>query len=226
MKLHITTNHVLRGLVYFLGIILTGLGVNVLLRSSLGAGAWDTVIYNLRAFFKNNLSIDVTLGTVSFMIYLVVLSYVMWYYKKLKFLFVFIPMFGIALAIDFWDIIVLGTYLPQDMFIRVLFFVLGVFILTLGLSLIIVTKYPAMVFDELTMILMKVLHIKSFFQSRMYIELFAILLGTLFGFLSNIGFGAVNFGSFLLALIIGPMIQFQMKYLTKLTKSLFIHPSQ
>jgi len=114
MKLHITTNHVLRGLVYFLGIILTGLGVNVLLRSSLGAGAWDTVIYNLRAFFKNNLSIDVTLGTVSFMIYLVVLSYVIWYYKKLKFLFVFIPMFGIALAIDFWDIVVLGTYLPQD----------------------------------------------------------------------------------------------------------------
>jgi uncharacterized protein len=224
MKLHITTNQVLRGLVYLLGIVMTGLGVNVLLRSTLGAGAWDTVIYNLRAFFKNNLNVDVTLGTVSFMIYLVVLAYVMWYYKKLKFLFVFIPMFGIALAIDFWDIVVLGSYQPQDIFIRVLFFVLGVFILTLGLSLIIVTKYPAMVFDELTMILMKVLHIKSFFLSRMYIELFAIVLATIFGFLSNIGFGAVNFGSFLLALVIGPLIQFQLKYLTKLTIPLFKQP--
>jgi len=221
MKFHITTNHVIRGLVYFLGIVMTGLGVNVLLRSSLGAGAWDTVIYNLRAFFKHNLNVDVTLGTVSFMIYVVVLAYVMWYYKKLKFLFVFIPMFGIALAIDFWDIVVLGNYLPEDMVIRVIFFVLGVFILTLGLSLIIVTKYPAMVFDELTIILMKVLHIKSFFLSRMYIELFAIILGTIFGFMSNIGFGAVNFGSFLLALIIGPMIQFQLKYLTDFMKPLF-----
>ncbi len=221
MKINITTNQVLRGLVYLLGIIMTGLGVNVLLRSTLGAGAWDTVIYNLRALFKNNLNLDVTLGTVSFMIYLVVLAYVMWYYKQLKFLFVFIPMFGIALAIDFWDIVVLGSYLPMDLFIRVLFFVLGVFILTLGLSLIIVTKYPAMVFDELTMILMKVFHIKSFFLSRMYIELFAIVLATIFGFLSNIGFGAVNFGSFLLALIIGPMIQFQLNYLTKFMKPLF-----
>jgi hypothetical protein len=223
MKLNITTNHVIRGLVYFWGIVMTGLGVNVLLRSTLGAGAWDTVIYNLRAFFKNNLNVDVTLGTVSFMIYLVVLTYVIWYYKKLKFLFVFIPMFGIALAIDFWDIVVLGSYLPQDIFIRVLFFVLGVFILTLGLSLIIVTKYPAMVFDELTMILMKVFHIKSFFLSRMYIELFAIVLATIFGFISNIGFGAVNLGSFLLALIIGPMIQFQLNYLTKYMKPLFDH---
>jgi uncharacterized protein len=221
MKLNITTNHVIRGLVYFLGIVMTGLGVNILLRSTLGAGAWDTVIFNLRALFKNNFDVDVTLGTVSFMIYLVVLAYVMWYYKKLKFLFVFIPMFGIALAIDFWDIVVLGNYLPQDIFVRVIFFVLGVFVLTLGLSLIIVTKYPAMVFDELTMILMKVLHIKSFFLSRMYIELFAIVLATIFGFISNIGFGSVNFGSFLLALIIGPLIQFQLKHLNKLVQPLF-----
>ncbi|MCV2231347.1 YczE/YyaS/YitT family protein [Paracholeplasma manati] len=221
MKLNITTNHVIRGLVYFLGIIMTGLGVNVLLRSALGAGAWDTVIFNLRALFKNNFNIDVTLGTVSFMIYLIVLSYVMWYYKKLKFLFVFIPMFGIALAIDFWDIIVLSNFHPEDLWIRAILFGVGVFVLALGLSSILVTKYPAMVFDELTLILMKVLHIKSFFLSRMYIELFAIVLATLFGFISNIGFGAVNFGSFLLALIIGPLIQFQLKYLTKITTPLF-----
>ena len=221
MKLHITTNHVIRGLVYFLGIIMTGLGVNVLLRSALGAGAWDTVIFNLRALFKNNFNIDVTLGTVSFIIYLIVLSYVMWYYKKLKFLFVFIPMFGIALAIDFWDIIVLSNFHPEDLWIRAILFGVGVFVLALGLSSILVTKYPAMVFDELTLILMKVLHIKSFFLSRMYIELFAIVLATLFGFISHIGFGAVNFGSFLLALIIGPLIQFQLKYLTKITTPLF-----
>lgn len=221
MKHTITPKQIVRGIIYLLGIIITGLGVNVLLRGALGAGAWDTVIYNLKSLLANRLSINVTLGTVSFFIYLIVLTYVMLYYKKLKFLFVFIPMFGIALAIDFWDIVVFGNFYPEDLYIRFLLYALGIFILTLGLALILVTKYPAMVFDELTLILMKVFKIKSFFTSRMLIELFAILLATIFGFLSGIGFGAVNFGSFILALIIGPMISIQLSYLTKYTMPLF-----
>ena len=221
MKHTITPKQIVRGIIYLLGIIITGLGVNVLLRGALGAGAWDTVIYNLKSLLDNRLSINVTLGTVSFFIYLIVLTYVMIYYKKLKFLFVFIPMFGIALAIDFWDIVVFGNFYPEDLYIRFLLYALGIFILTLGLALILVTKYPAMVFDELTIILMKVFKIKSFFTSRMLIELFAILLATIFGFLSGIGFGAVNFGSFILALIIGPMISIQLSYLTKYTMPLF-----
>lgn len=221
MGFKVTTKHVIRGFVHVLGIVLTGLGVTVLLRSTLGAGAWDTVVYNLRAFFNNILSIDATLGLVSFMINISVLSYIMLYYKKLKFIIVLIPIFGVALAIDFWDIIVLGNYNPEDLLIKIIFFGAGTFILTLGLALMIATKYPAMVFDELTLIFMKVFSIKSFFVSRMFIELSAILLATILGFISGIGFGAVNFGSFLMALILGPLIEIHLKYLSKLMSPLF-----
>lgn len=221
MKLRFTTKQLIRGFIYFLGILMTGLGVTVLLRSTLGAGAWDTVVYNLRAFFDNVLSLGITLGTVSFMINLVVLSCIMLYHKKLKFIFVLIPIFGIALAIDFWDIIVLGNYIPNGLLIRIIFFLGGIFILTLGLSLMLVTKYPAMVFDELTLIVMKIFSIKSFFVARMFIELSAIVIATILGFLSSIGFGAVNFGSFIIALILGPIIELQLKYLNILTKPLF-----
>jgi len=221
MNIPITSKQWIRGLIYFFGIIVTGLGVNVLLRSALGAGAWDTVVYNMRSFIDVRLNLNVTLGTVSFMIYTIVLACVMVYHKKLKFLLVLIPIFGIALAIDFWDIVVFGNFYPTELWIRLVFFVIGIVILTLGLSLIIVTKYPAMVFDELTWIVNKVLKLNSFFKSRILIELFAIVLATLFGFLSDIGFGSVNIGSLLLAFIIGPMIEIHLVYLSKMTKTLF-----
>jgi len=222
MKLHITPKHLLRGFIYFLGIVVTGLGINILLRSALGAGAWDTVIYNLRSFFDHVLNLNVTLGTVSFIIYVIVLACVIIYNKKLKFLIVFIPIFGISLAIDFWDLVVFKSYFPVDLWLRILFYVFGSFTLTTGLALIIVTKYPAMVFDELTILLMKILKSNSFFKTRILIELFAIVLATVFGFLSQIGFGAVNFGSFILAIIIGPMIEMQLKFLNKYLESSLI----
>jgi len=221
MNFSFTTKQVVRGFIYLMGILMTGLGVTVLLRSTLGAGAWDTVVYNLRAFFDNVLSLGVTLGTVSFMINLVVLSCIMLYHIKIKFVFVLAPIFGVALAIDFWDIIVLGNYMPTELLIRIVFFLGGIFILTLGLSLMLVTKYPAMVFDELTLIVMEIFSIKSFFIARMFIELSAIIIATILGFLSSIGFGAVNFGSFIIALILGPIIELQLKYLNVLTKPLF-----
>jgi len=222
MKLKITPKHLIRGIIYLLGILVTGLGVNILLRGALGAGAWDTVVYNLKLFFNNILKVNITLGTVSFIIYAIVLAFVIIYNKKLKFLFVLIPIFGISLAIDFWDIVIFGSYYPTIIWIRLVLFILGIFTLTLGLSLIIVTKYPAMVFDELTLIMMKIFKSKSFFKTRIFIELFAIILASVLGFLSQMGFGAVNFGSFLLALIIGPMIEFQLKWLNKCTKSLYV----
>lgn len=216
----ITTHQFIRGLIYLSGIITTGLGVNILLRSALGAGAWDTVLYNMRAFLEVRLNVFVTLGTISFVIYGIVLASVMFYHKKLKFLIVLIPIFGIALAIDFWDIIVFGDYYPSLLWIKIIFFLLGIFTLTLGLSLIIVTKYPAMVFDELTLIINKVLRLNSFFKARILVELFAIILATILGFLSYIGFGSVNIGSLLLAFLIGPMIELHLKYLDKLVKPL------
>lgn len=220
MKTKMTPKQLLRGLLYLSGMLVTGLGVNVLLRSALGAGAWDTVNYNMRSFLNVIFNIQVTLGTVSFVVYAIVLGIVFGYHKQLKFLLVLVPIFGIALSIDFWDIVVIGNVYPEALWIRLILFGLGIIFLTLGLSLIITTQFPAMVFDELTLIVMKVLKLKSFFTARILIELFAIVLASILGFIGQIGFGSVNFGSFILALIIGPMIEMHLKYLTPLIKKI------
>jgi len=82
----------------------------------------------------------------------------------------------------------------------------------------IVTKYPAMVFDELTLSFMRLLRINSFFKARIIIELIAIILAIIFGFMASIGFGAVSYGSLFLAFMVGPMIELQLHMLKRLLK--------
>lgn len=122
-----------------------------------------------------------------------------------------LPIFGSALAMDIWDIFLFGSWEPNILFLRLLSFVIGLFVLPLGLSLIIMTKFPAMVFDEFTFIMMEIFNVKSFMKVRWGIEVFAMILATIFGFLASIGFGSVNMGTLLISLTIGPLIQWYLK---------------
>lgn len=213
MNIKFMRNMKLRVILYILGIVVTGLGINVLLRSELGAGAWDTV--------SNNFSIlaNITIGTASLIINITVLLFVVLYNKHVKYLSILVPIFGIALVIDFWDIIVFGDFAIASIWLKLVFFIAGAFILTLGLSLMIVSRFPAMVYDELTVSLMRMFKVKKFFNMRIGIELFAIGLATIFGFLAGIRFGAVNFGSFILAIAIGPIITIHMIWLNAVLKT-------
>ncbi len=206
-------NHILRVFLYVLGVLITGLGINLLLKAELGAGAWDTV--------ANNFSVltNITIGTASGIINIIVLLLVFLYHRELKYLIIILPIIGIAVAIDFWGLIVFKDFTISLLWLRFIFFILGGLTITLGLALMIVTKYPAMVYDELTLTLMKVFKIKTFFNMRILIELFAIMLATIFGFWAGIKFGAVNLGSFFLAVALGPIITFHMRWLNKLLKT-------
>jgi hypothetical protein len=52
---------------------------------------------------------------------------------------------------------------------------------------------------------------KSITKARLGIEILGISLGILFGFLASIGFGAVNIGSLVMAVILPPMFNFFVK---------------
>jgi len=118
----IKTKDIVHGIIYFIAILLTGLGINAILRSTLGAGAWDTV--------TNNLSVlaHITLGMASAIVNILILGFLIIYWKQIKFLFVLVPIFGIALAIDFWDIIIFDQYYPNGLFLQSIFFFGGTLI--------------------------------------------------------------------------------------------------
>ncbi len=199
-------------ILYTLGIVLTGLGAISIIRSALGAGAWDTV--------NNNLSIfaHITIGTASAIINTLILTFLVIYRKKIKFLFVLVPIIGISQAIDFWDLSVFQTYYPQGFFMQLTFFTLGVLVLSLGLALMINSIFPAMVFDELTQAFMDIFKSNSFFKTRIFIESFAVVLAIVFGVLAEIGFGAVSYGSVILAFSIGPIIGLQVAWTKRFYK--------
>ncbi|HAX03701.1 MAG: hypothetical protein A2Y45_08720 [Tenericutes bacterium GWC2_34_14] len=197
-------------LIYIIGLIVISLGANILLRSRLGAGAWDTVSSNLSQW------LHITLGTATAIVYSVVLGFVVLSRKNYGYLFIIGPILVLSFFFDFWDLIIFKDLFIELFYLRAILYVVGGYLLSLGLALTILSLYPAMVFEELTYTMMNLLKVKKFFSMRIMIEVFAILLATGFGFLAGIGFGAVNMGSFLLALILGPMISMNLYLFRKL----------
>lgn len=214
MNKNLQKTMILKGIIFVVGIFITGLGVNVLLRAQLGAGAWDTVTYNLSQLI--NSSLGIASAIVNFFVLLVVILT----NRKWKYLFVLIPIASIALAIDFWDLLVFRDFTVDRFIFQLLFYTIGAILLPLGLAVVMTSKLPAMVFDELTLALMRFFKVKRFFTMRIFIELFAIILASALGFAAGIGFGAVNVGSFILAFSIGPVISLHLKWLTPLVDPL------
>ncbi len=200
---------------YLLGFFVLGLGVILMLRANLGAGPWDTVTANLEALIDKRL-FNVTLGQVSFVIAFIMMSVVLFYTRKWVLIGMVVPIGLVALSIDFWDLIALGTWTPSSNALAVLISFIGAVLIPLGLSFVIASHFPAFVFDELTIMLMNITRIKSMTIIRVGIEALGISLGTLFGFLAGIRFGAVGFASIIVVLMLPPLLEFFLKQLGEL----------
>lgn len=205
----------IRVFIYLLGMFLAGGGVNLILRSTIGAGSWDAVNDHSRILF------GITLGTASLITNFTILSFILIYRKNLKYLIVIIPIFGIATMMDIWDIIILNDINPFGLFEQILWFILGSTLLPFGLSLMITTKFPSMVYDEMTFAFMDILHINNFLKVRVGVELLAVLIAILQGLIIGIGLGSVSIGTMILAITIGPMINYFIKLVNKIKKEAY-----
>lgn len=201
---------------YLSGFLILGLGVNIMKASDLGNGAWDTVTINVRGFFHMNLDIQwVTMGMVSFSVSFIIMLIVLSYRRKAKYLLMLLPIFLVAFAIDFWNLIVFRDQILDNIIIQIIFFTLGLLLLPLGLTLIVKSKFTAFVFDELMLMFVKITGAKKITYVRLIIEITGISIGALFGYFTyyhiNGSFGAVDIGSFILAIILSPIMAFYFK---------------
>lgn len=205
-------------LFYLLGIIVLGFAVNTMKASTLGNGAWDTVTINIRDFLTINQGLSwVTLGMISFSVSMMIMLIVILYRKSLKFLFMLIPIFLVALSIDFWNIVVFQEREAIAFGFQLAFYIIGSLLLPLGLTLIVKSSFPAFVFDELMLMFMNILKAKRITYVRLMIEFLGISIGLVFGFLTyyhiNGTFGAVDIGSFILTFTLSPIMAFYFKIL-------------
>lgn len=205
-------------LFYLSGFICLGFAVNIIKASALGSGAWDTVTINIRDFFNINLGIDwITLGMVSFSVSLLIMIVVLVYRKKIKYLLMILPIFLVALSIDFWNLVVFRDYEANIFIIRLIFYIIGIFTLPLGLSLVVKSSFPAFVFDEWMLMMVKVFKAKRITYVRLSIEILGILIGGVFGYLVYYhidgSFGAVNIGSFIISVTLSPLMALYFRFL-------------
>lgn len=203
---------------YLIGIFLLGFGVNLMKASTLGAGAWDTVTINIRDYLmivQGNTW--VTLGAISFSISLTIMLIVFLYRRKWKFLLMIVPVILVALAIDFWNVFVFLDRAAGKFAFKLLFYLVGTFTLPFGLALIVKSSYPAFVFDEWMLMLVKIFKAKKITFVRLGIEFTGIAIGALFGYLtyyaSTGGFGAVNLGSFIFSFMLSPIMATYYKWM-------------
>lgn len=203
-----------RILYYILGFLVVGLGVNVMNSSNLGVGAWDTVTINLRSFMNIVVGWQwVTIGMMSFVVSILVMTMVILYRKDTRYFFMFIPIALVFLSIDFWNIVVFddriagvgfwetSVFIGKATIWQYIFFLVGSFILPLGLTMVVKSAFPAFVFDEWMLMLMDVFKTTKITFVRLAIEILGLGIGTLFGYLTFFGteghLGSVNWGSLL-----------------------------
>lgn len=203
------TFNLLNVISYILGFLILGFAVVALMRSTLGAGAWDTTTYATRALINLKFP-NYTLGMTSMTINITIMLIVLLYRRDWHLLFILIPILVVGSAIDFWDIVVFGDYYAEGIMTFVLF-IIGGFMLPLGLSLVMLSNFPAFVFDEWMLMMMDVFKTEKLARIRLGIELLGISLALVFGFIAGIGFGQINIGTLLLAVALGPIMQFYVK---------------
>lgn len=193
---------------YFLGFLILGLGINLMLRSNLGAGAWDATNFNLNDMVSLVIP-NITYGTTSFFIG-ISLFIVVFIYRKFqkKILLMLFPMLLIAGTIDFWDLLVLNNFHPDAFNIRLFLFTMGGLFIPLGLSFVISSNFPGTVFDEFTIMMREVTKIDNFGWVRLGVEITGILLAIIFGLIAGVGLGAVNIGTIIMAVVLGPIMNF------------------
>ena len=107
--------------------------------------------------------------------------------------------------------------MAEQLIYQIIFFILGIFVLPFGLSLIVKSGFTAYVFDELMLMFVKITKAKKITYVRLVIEFVGITIGLIFGYFAHYiydgTFGSVNLGSLILTFTISPIMAVYFKVL-------------
>jgi uncharacterized membrane protein YczE len=182
-----------------------GLGVSPMIRSDFGVSSWDTLNYSLMN------ALDIPFALASAITATTALLLIIILYQSLSYFVMIIPIILISLFIYLFDSVIF-TSLQYDSYLEhIAGFIFGMLLLPLGGSLIIITKLPAAVYDELMLAVMSKTNSTRLPIVRSIIELTVILIALIIGIIGGIGTGRIGAGTLVFALVIGWMIRF---YLT------------
>lgn len=194
---------------YLIGIFVVTFGAVLMIRSSLGPAPYDVLFVHMK------LTTPLTLGTSAFLVQGLIIIGVTVVRKNLRYLLSFGALLIGGSALDFWDLIGLANYNPTELWVRIVSYPIGMYILTLGLALTSTTKIAAVSFDELMYLIMDLLQTKNVFWIRMGIEASGVLLGLIVGWVGGIGFGELTLISVVIVFVFPLFLNWQYQFLAK-----------
>lgn len=190
---------------YILGCIIIALGVVLMLRSDLGVSSWDTLHYSLHKL------IHITVGTATIVVALIFTVAVIILNRNFRYLLMAIPIVLVGVLIDFFNLIVLADFMPETMFLRIVVYILGLIMLPLGGSLLIVSTFPAGVFDEFMFSMMRLFKTTKLLLIRVIMEMSAVLLALFFCYLAGAGLGMFSIGTLIFSVSVGYLVKQYLK---------------
>lgn len=192
---------------YGAGVLILVLGVVMMIRSQIGPAPWDTFTYHLHAW------LGVTLGTAAFFIQTGLIIIIMLVRRSWAYLKVFVSIVCISAALDFWNIWVFRDYYPTALTMRLFLYALGMWLLSFGLGLLILSSFKAAAVDETMLLYKDLLKSKTWFLPRIMAEATGLTFGLLTGILGGFGLGIINFGTLFVMIVLPFLLSIQMRWM-------------
>lgn len=183
-----------RLLFFIFGMLILTMGVALIIRSNLGASAWDALAVGESQMF------NLTVGTFVFINGVVLIFINAFLMKRKPEILAAISILIIGALIDFWLLIIFGDLSPQSLAGQAAILLFGILSMGIGVAIYLQANFPASPMDTL----MVAIHTRfglNLRNSRIISESFALLLAFLFR-------GAIGVGTIVVTLTLGLVVQF------------------
>lgn len=190
-----------RLLFWLLGVIILSLGASLTIKANMGVGAWDALNVGLSRIYGLTVgSFVIIIGIILLFVNAVLLK------SRPDYMAVF-TFFIIGSLIDFWMLVVLRNFEPNEFMFKLVTLVVGLLIIGLGVAMYLQPKFPLNPIDNFMMAVSKRLGV-SLVVAKTIGELLALVLALIVK-------GPIGFGTIIVTIGIGPSIQLFIPFIEK-----------
>jgi uncharacterized protein len=195
-----------RLLFWLLGIIILSLGASLTIKANMGVGAWDALNVGLSRIYGFTVgSFVIIIGIILLFVNAVLLK------SRPDYMAVF-TFFIIGSLIDFWMLIVLRNFEPNEFMLKLVTLVVGLLIIGLGVAMYLQPKFPLNPIDNFMMGVSMRLGV-SLVVAKTIGELIALVLALIVK-------GPIGYGTIIVTIGIGPSIQLFVPFIEKVATRL------
>lgn len=172
-----------------------------MLRAELGNSTWDTLHVALSNWT------GISLGNATIYVAFVFTLLVIILNRDIRYIAMAIPIFGVGALINYINDYLLVDFIVGGLFLQVITYVAGLLLLPLGGSLLIISTFPAGVFDEFNLAVKRKLKSYSLVRIRVIMEISAVTVAFLIGILAGNPKGAIGIGTIIFSVTVGSILK-------------------